>query len=364
MAKKIKKRWYILGLAAFIIYLFIAVHPIPEETILKARWITSLESNYPVGLGDFSASEDSEQKLLPFTLGDRYGYVGDDGRFAINQIRRGYISISENRWAEYEAYPSSIQVMNPQNDHVLTVEQTKGYPLFLDDRVFMVGSEQNSLTAIGPSGEELWTHDFPAPITCVDAAGGFVLAGTLDGAVEFLDSSGIPVFTPFEPGGSRLLVILGCAVSRDASRLAVISGIDSQRFLLLERDGDTCKVLYHEFLSEGFRRPVHVSFVDGDSKVAFESEEGLGIYDISARTSIRVPLRGEIVTLDDSGGDRFLFLITSQAPRERRFISVRYPGVIVIEAPFRSSNSFFARRDSKLYLGGNLTMMSFELEKK
>jgi hypothetical protein len=364
MAKENKKLWLIPGIVAFVIYVFIAARPIHEETILKPRWITSLELNYPVSLGDFSATEGAARELLPFNLGDRYGYVGEDGRFAINHIRSGYVSIAANNWAEYESLPSAISVMNTQNELVMNIEQARGYPLFLDNRVFIVGNEQNSITELGGGGEELWTYDFPAPITCVDASNGYLLAGTLDGAVLLLDSSGIPAFTPFEPGGSRLSVIVGCAISRDASRLAIVSGIDNQRFLLMEYAGDTYRVVYHEFLGEGFRRPVHISFADNDSKVAFEREGGLGIYDISSRSSIRVALDGEIAILDNSGGDKFLFAITSQGPSQKRFIAIRYPSFIVTDAPFKSDTAFFARRGNTLYIGGDLSMASLELEKR
>ena len=362
MAKGNKKWWYILGLPVFIVYIFLAARPIPEETVLKPRWITSLESNYPVVLGD--PSESTAKELLPFKIGDRYGYVGGDGKFTVNQIRKGYTSLSEKNWAEYEAFPSSIQVMNPQNEPALIIEKAKGYPLFMDDRVFIAGTEQNSLTAIGNAGEELWTHDFPAPVTCIDASGGFVLAGTLDGVVLLLDSSGNPVFTPFEPGGSQLAVILGCAISRDASRLAIVSGINEQRFLLLEHAGDTYKVIYHEFLTGSFRRPVHISFVDRDSKVAFERSGGLGLYDIGSRSSVTLPLEGEILIMDNSDEDRFLFVITSQGPKEKHFIAIRYPAFIVVDAPFKSESAFFARRDNRLYLGSDVTMASLKLEKK
>ena len=362
MAKEKKKWWWLLGVLAFVIYVFIAARPITEETVLNPRWITSLESNFPVNLGHSSAAEG--ETPLPFRLGDRYGYVGDDGKFIINQRAKGYISLSQKNWAEYEAQPSSIRVMNPLDGLVLDIEKPGGYPLFLDNRIFMVGSEQNSISAIGPNGEVLWTYDFAAPLTCIDASGGYLLAGTLNGVVELLNSDGKPVFTPFEPGGSRLSVILGCAISTDASRLAIISGIDNQRFLLLEHAGDTYRVIYHEFLSAGFRRPVHISFVDNSGKVAFEREGGLGIYDIASRTSIDLPLDGEIEVLDNSGGNRFLFMITSKGPMQKCFIAIRYPGTIVINAPFKSETAFFTRRNNKLYLGGDLTMASFELGSK
>ena len=377
MMKRNKKWWYFFVFAFFIIYIFAAARPVPKETVIVPRWITSVEMNYPVRLEGFSG-ENEEPRLLPFILGNRFGYVGDDGRFAITQTRNAYFSMSEKHWAEFEAYPSYVRVMNPQNETVFVIEDIDGFPLFLDGRVYIMGSEQNSITALGPAGEKLWTHVFPAKITDFDAAAGFVLAGTLDGAVVLLNPSGNLVFPPFEPGGSRLLAIYGCAISRDASRIAIISGIDSQRFLLLERSGDTHRVIHHEFLGEGFRRRVHVSFVNNDRKVVFEREGGLGIFDISSRRTVNINLEGEIVALDNYGGGDFLFVITSHGPGQKRLITIRYPegnfrtlgprrrapGIIVNEAPFSSDAAFFARRGNRLFLGGDSTMISFEMEKR
>ena len=344
----------------FVTYFFVAARPITDETILVPRWITPLDTTYPISLGDFPPVAG----LLPFHVGPRFGFVGNDGLFSINKIAEGYISISERFWAEYTASPPYIRVMNPANQPVLEIENPRGYPLFMDDRIFIVGSEQNSLTAIGLNGQELWHHDFRAPITSIDASGGRVLAGTLDGAIELLDSQGRPVITPFEPGGSRLQSIFGVAISGDASRLAVISGIDNQRFLLLEQAGDIFRVVHHEFLGTGFRRPVHINFADNDRKVVFEREGGIGIFDINSRTGINLPLKGDIKVLDDGGEYPYLFVITSQGENQMRFVTIRYPGVIIIDAPFESSTAFFARRGSMLYLAGDVTMASFQLGRK
>jgi len=362
MTKRKKKYWWFLGVVFFIVYFFVASRPISEETILIPRWITSLEANYPIPLNNIHASGNGEP--LPFSLGARYGYVGDDGRFIINRIAQGYISISERFWAEYISNPGYIEVMNPLGELVLNIENPGGYPLFLDNRIFIVGAEQNSLTAIGPNGQELWRHDFRAPITSIDAAGGHVLAGTLDGAIELLNPQGRLVIPPFEPGGSRLAAIFGCAISSDASRLAVISGIDNQRFLLLEEAGDIYRVIHHEFLGTGFRRPVHITFADNDRKVVFEREGGLGIFNIASRSSIKLPLEGEIRVLDNSGEDPYFFVITAVGPNRMRFVTIRYPGVIIIDAPFESDTAFFARRGSRIFLGGDYTMASFELGRR
>jgi hypothetical protein len=363
VAKEKTRIWFLLGFILFFFYIFAAARPIPGETILVSRWLTSTsrESNYPISLG---GSPPANSPPLPFQIGERFGYVNDDGSFTINRLREGYVSLSEKNWAEYGTAPASLKIMNAQGAETLEIKNPGGYPFFLDGRIYIAGKEGNSISAAGSGGEILWTYDFPAPLTCVDAAAGYILAGTLDGTVELLNRMGKQVFPSFEPGGSRLSVILGCAISRDASRLAVISGFDDQRFLLLEQSGDSYRVVFHEFLTDGFRRPVHVAFIDGDSKVVFEREDGLGIYDIASRTSVNIPLKGSIAALDDNGSGGMLFVITSLGPVEKRLVVVRLPETIVMEAPFKSENVFLGRRNNQLYVGGDLSMASFELSSK
>ncbi|MCL2477922.1 MAG: WD40 repeat domain-containing protein [Treponema sp.] len=359
MAKTRKKYWLSLGILFFVLYFFIAAQPIPKETILVPRWIASLESGYPVSI----KNNPEASTVIPFRLGNRFGYINDSGQFILNRtLQAGYLSFSPDCWAEYNAVPSNIDVYNPDNLLLMSIDNPGGYPLFMDNRVYLVGNEQNSISSLDDQGNVRWTYDFPAPLTCIDASGGFVLAGTLDGAIELLNDSGTSVYST-EPGGSRLAVILGCAVSADGSKLAVISGIDQQRFLLMEQSGNTYRVVYHEFLDSGFRRAVHINFIDNDSKVAYECEGGIGIYDMATRKSVRADLEGEITTLG-STDSKYLFIITSLAGNQKRLYMIRMPGIIFLDAPFRSENSFLFEQDNRIYTGTDKSIVSFETGKK
>ncbi|MDR0472155.1 MAG: WD40 repeat domain-containing protein [Treponema sp.] len=366
MAERKKRYWFFLGIAAFLAYVFAAARTIPPETVMAARWLSSLESSLPV---KFEESPENPDTLIPFQFGGHFGYIGDDGVFSLNQILKNYVSISQNYWSEYEALPSSIQIQNPQGGSVIKIENPQGYPFFAGGNMFLLGKRQDTLTALDENGKELWSYEFPAPLTCVDSASGFVLAGTLDGTVELLNSAGRQLIPPFEPGGSRLTVILGCAISRDGSRFAVISGIDDQRFLLLEQSGDRYRVVYHEyitrgFISKGFRHPVHISFIDNDSRVVYEKEGGLGIYEIASKTSFGINLEGEIAAIDKSGTDGIFFVITSPEPGMKSLAAIQYPGNIIMKAPFKSSSCFFSRNGSAVYLGGDMGILSLELGEK
>jgi hypothetical protein len=375
---------FLIGFLIVIVYIFAAARPIPMETVLAPRWLSSLESNYPlyfeenntvsrINGGDMpepaaelkSLPEGSifEESLLPFTLGNRFGYIGGDGMFALKRDVRGNVSVAKNYWAEYGATPESIEIMDPRNEVLVKLSGPRGYPFFIDDHIFLIHEDQNSLTALDSGGNSLWTYDFSAPVTDIDAAAGLILAGSLDGTVELLTLAGKRIFF-FEPGGSRYSAIYGCRISQDGSKLAIISGFDDQRFLLLEKLGDSYKVAYHEFLSDGFRRPVHIAFIADDRWVAFEGEGGLILYNIGARNSIKIPLEGNVIALDNLGTDNLLFAVTSQSGRKKQLVGISLPDDVIMKVPFSSGDVFLGRQGQRLYVGGGSTIASFDLTKR
>jgi hypothetical protein len=364
----------------FTVYFLIAARPIPREIILAPRWISSLESGSIDSGSQEGGSYAQSGELLPFTLGARFGYVDSSGQFAINRIRAGDIYLSQNMWTEYDARPAGIEIKNISEETVINIENPGGYPVLLDNRVFILGSEQNALSEIGSDGSILWTYEFGAPLTCIDAAAGLVLTGSIDGAVEIIDSAGERIFY-FEPGGSRYAVIFGCALSRNGSRVGIICGVGSQRFLLLERYGNSggeYKVVYHEFLEGEFRRPVRILFIDEDRRLVFECAGGISCYNIRSRRGIYIPLDGEITAIDDSGDQGYFFLVTSREQQGKELIGIKFPqdGLVSLSRPadtrdavfmralFKSGDVFLGRTGSMLVAGGGSTLISFDLEEK
>jgi hypothetical protein len=366
-----KHRFLLVGFGAVFVYFFVAARPIPVETVLTPQWLVSLESGYPLYFesktgewgGNTQEAAAGSGPLFPFTLGNRFGYFNGTGGVVLNRTVQGNVSISENYWAEYEAVPRSIEIKDPRNTVLAKISDPQGYPFFIDNRVFLINEEQNSLTALDNEGKPLWTYDFAAPITDIDAAAGLILTGSLDGVVELLDLSGKRIFSS-EIGGSRYSAIYGCRISRDGSLLAVVSGFDDQRFMVLERLGDSYRAVYHEFLSDGFRRPVYISFIDNDRWVAFECEGGVALYNIGARNSIRIPLEGNVAALDSFGADNLLFVVTSLSERKKQLVEIQLPQDVMMKAPFSSGNIFLSRQGERLYIGGGSTIASFVLSNR
>ena len=376
MVKEKKKLWLIAAfILFFVVYFFIAGRPIPRETVLEGSWLGSLDSgdifwvNVSDSASEFAYNEASTDSFntIPFILGGRFGYIDTNGRFTINRIKQGNLSLSGAKWAEYDAAPIGLEIKNNRNELIETIDKPHGYPMFLDGRTFIINSEQNALSETNGSGAVMWNYEFSAPLTCADAASGLVLAGSLDGRAEVLDAKGRQLFA-FEPGGSRYSVILGCAFSRDGTRFALISGIDKQRFLLFEHFGSQSgeyKIIYHEFLGEGFRQPVHISFVDRDRRVVFELEHGLGIYEINSRKRYTIALEGEVAAIDDLGSEGNLFVITGIPLSEhKKLVGINLPDKIFMNAPFKSSDIFLGRNGSHIFVGGGSNIACFKLEKK
>jgi hypothetical protein len=355
---KIKTKYYvILWFGVLVVYALIAAGPVPKETVLDMQWIKSLESSYPV---ESSFFEGGAASLIPIETENRFGYVDVNGNFSILEQKKYNVSYSKDRWASYENIPKNIDVYSSLNKKLLTVENVNGYPFFLDNKLFFISYQQNSIRSCDDDGNIKWQYDFPAPITCIDSNNGFVIAGLLDGSIELLDAGGKRVFF-FEPGGSRIAVIAGLALSKDANRFAIVSGIDDQRFLLLEKFQDSYRVIYHEFLGDGFRKNVFVNFINNEKMLAFEREGALGLYDISARTSTVLPVSGSIEAIEECD-ESMLFVVSAGENIEKRIMAIKYPGQFIIDAPFKAKRSFIKYEDSILLLGGDSTFAAFKID--
>ena len=360
VAKEKKTGVVIVAILLFVLYVFIASQPIPQETVLVSAWLKNLDS----ALSEEEAKPAPEGFALPFVLGNRFGYADSAGNLVINKIKEQYVSISDQYWSEYEPAPQELVIQNPAGEE-LTRIPARGYPVFLDGRIFIAGREQSSLTELDSGGNPLWSYNFEAPLTSIDVAGGYVLAGTLDGSIELLDSTGTTVFPSYVPA-ARITVVQGCRISSDGSKIALVAGIDEQRFIFLERYGSKdYRVTYHEVLQgEALRREIHIAFINNGSAVVFEHPWGLGIFDVKTRTRYTLPLNGKLEAIDTSGVDDLFFCITSgKKENEKRFIALRLPDTVLIDAPFSSEHVFLSRRKNNLFVGGGLTLASFVLDR-
>jgi hypothetical protein len=393
LAQKSKNIRIVIIFLLFFAYFLAAARPVPREAVLAPQWISSLNVQTVDGTsgqtyslrtpssGNVNAAGASPEILLPFALGDHFGYINSSGQFILNNTRTGNIALTGKMWAEYSAIPSEIKINYIGSDKVISIDDPRGYPVLLDDRIFIFGSEQNSLSEIDADGNTMWTYEYGSILTCIDVAAGLVLTGSIDGVIEILDSEGKRIYN-FSPAGSRITTIYGCALSRDGSRIGVVSGIDPQRFILFERFGSSdsgeYRIIYHEFLDAGFRREVLVTFIDEDRRIIYERAGGIGCYSMRSRRGVFIPLAGDIAAVDYSGDQGMFFLVTSNSMQQKELVGIRFPqdrrfqmirplnmsSAVFLRAPFKSPDVFLVRNGPTLVTGGRTTLISFNLENK
>jgi hypothetical protein len=363
VAEKKRRNWLGFGSIAFIAYIFTASTPIGSEIVLKPVWLRRPTVGEPI-------EKKARDGLIPYRSSSAVGYFDADGEFSFIKRRGERTFISNRYWADFGGVPEKLDLFGSDGELRFSVAAS-GYPFFADGAaadgaaagsIFIVGTEQNSVAALDDSGKEVWRRDFPAPITCGDAAAGLALFGMLDGSIELLDAAGNRVFA-FEPGGSRLPVIVAAKLSPDGRTIALISGLDPQRFVLLSRSGQTYKVGHHEYLDRGFRRPVQLAFAAGDRYVVFERENGLAVHDAEARKTALLDIGGRIVAFEDERIDDRFFLIADYGTR-RELVGIKVPQEVFMRAPFGHSETFVSRRGNRLYLGGGGSVAALEIAEK
>ena len=299
---------------------------------------------------------------IPFFGATHFGYVDEDGTLLLCKEQGDRLSIAPFAWSRYNAHAKEAEII-----HTDTLQSTKsalpGYPWLADDRMWILAPEQQAISLLNEDGGEAWTYHFDAPITSLDAANGILLAGLLNGTIHTLDREGTVIFS-FTPGASRVEVIYGAALSPNARYMGIISGLDRQRALLLERAGNSWKVIWHRYTDTAFRRPVQLHFLNGGRQLLHEDAGGISIVDSARRKSQYIPLSGTLLSLTDANDDALIFVLTGIDQNTRELTGIKNGESIFYQSRWSSDNSYLARQGQHLVLGGTHSLAGILLEGK
>ena len=355
MAKKKIFIWLGSAFAVSLAYLFIAAKPITSEFTLQKEWSINLDEKNPPN-DEVAANSDN---LIPFFIGNHYGYIAPNGTLmAKKSIQNNQlISITPKIVSVWNPIPDTLTIESAVPDQTITIKDPMGYPYLVDDRIFLIGKDQDSVALINKGGNTEWSYAVGSPITALDCRADRLLIGTLDGTIYLLSLKGELLFT-FQPGGSRLSVIAGGALSSDGNYIAVISGIDRQRFILLEKASQTYKVLHHQFLDSDFRRPVLVQFVQNNQYVLFEGKTNALVFDIHKRKIHEVPLNAPLLAIETIAQSNLVFMLTGK-DLQKQLIVLRLPDRKLITAPFVSRESFIYTAGNHIILGSDSVIASY-----
>jgi len=363
MAKKKLYIWIGSTFAVCLVYFIFAAKPITPEFSLQTKWLINLEEA-------FSQKEPLEpvnEEPIPFSLGNHYGYIAPDGTLLVNRrfLENQFVAITPKLFSVCDVVPDRITIKSSMTSKTITINEPSGYPYLVGEHIFLIGKAQDSIAAIGNSVSDspsiLWTYQVPSPITSLDCRADKLLIGTLDGTIYLLSLTGEVLFT-FQPGGSRLSVILGVGLSSEGNKIALISGIDRQRFVLLEKSEQTYKVVYHRFLNSDFRRPVLVKFVQNNHYVLFEGKANLHVFNIQNKKGYEIPLQAPVLSVEALSNSNTVFVLTGN-DSQKQLIALSLPNRKLLTAPFICRESFMTTSGDELILGSDSIITSYVVGK-
>lgn len=349
--------WILVAVLATVVYFFAAARPLGKELTFSPKWIADLGSQ-PAPASDGSAR--------PFFLSGRYGYFRPDGKLLLSAKAADRVAVSSGSYAEYGAKGDPIAFRRADGKDAFVLKEP-GLPAFASDRLFLFSRDGTGVSGYSASGARQWSRDSSSVITCFDANGSDAVVGGLDGRLVVVSPDGSLGFD-YSPGGSRLQVILGCAISADSSLIAMVCGVDKQRFILLERRSDGYRVAYHAYLKSDFRRRVLVDFSDDGRYVLYEKEGGLSVMDTRTRRTSGIAVSGAVKEVRQSASGNYFLILSADGsspvagPESSATLKVvRAPATEVMEESFSASGFFLDRSGPSIFVGGDDRIVSLEM---
>ena len=304
---------FLIGAILMGIYYFLFPRGTGKELVLIPRAYTSL-SSYDIPTVAASG------KLLSIRSGDTAAYFNSNFELA---ARYGADRMAiDDRWLAVPGV-SGLDIIDPDG-RLRSRLNVEAVPIASDGSLYLYEPDIGRLSQVDPSnGAQLWSMDLLSPVTVLDAAAGRTLIGLLDGRALILDRNG-EILLRYRPGGSRVEAIFGGALSAGGNSLALISGLDPQRFVLLEERKNGFRPVSHHDTGSDFRRFVPVGFVDNGRRVLYEGDDSAMAVDAEAYDVSRLEINGRPIDWADDEISGSLALLGSETAGESlRLLSLR-----------------------------------------
>jgi hypothetical protein len=267
-----------------VVYFFAGAEPLSKEYVARPSWRTAFQ---PV------AASGVLPDAYGFSKGDWYGFIAGNGSLVLGDKVAGGAVVSDWGYVAsmVKAEPGQLRELRGPDGGLLG-SLKGGSPFFSSGRLFSASMDGTTLSSHRRDGSSAWTHAFPSQISAFAANDELAIGGTVDGWLEAVNTRGERVLR-FSPGGSRLPVILGVGISPSSAWIAMLSGLDTQRLVVLGRGKSDYRVVSHRYLESSFREPAKVAVLGDDRHVLYRHPEGVGVWEVSGKTSDILPVKAD-----------------------------------------------------------------------
>lgn len=336
-------------------YLLIFSSPLKKEPVFRPAWVQDLTKPTQVAPG-------SKAQTVGFKIGDVFGYTTSDGAIKYLDTDQFNVAMADDYFINYSSVSTNLVEKDSSGRIVLTVN-TRGYPLFKGGRFFIINTDRTALSELDQQGTTLWSRDFGSLITSMDANVDEVVVGLLDGSVDVVGKDGKVSFR-YTPSGSKIPIVYGCAISPDGGHIAVVSGLDPQRFTLLGKDKATFRPRRVVDLGSDVRREVFLRFFPNLPYVYVELPGQIAYFSTEGASSGRVPVQGRIEGM--SAGSGLIYAVSeanaggvaaNRASKMAQLTVLSPPDRVVSRSSFMPGPLFLRSVQGAILLGTNRRLM-------
>ena len=301
-----------------------------------------------------------EGKLFWYRTEREFGFIDLAGNVAVRERILFDATLTDSGYINFPRIPENLVLRDDRGNFLRSFRLT-GYPILdsQSERLFLLNSESTGLMVVNVESEESWTVEFPTLITSLCFSDDFILVGLLNGMIKVFDNSGELMRDNWD-SVSRVPITLGCAISPNGRDVVAVSGIDPQKLLLL-RALDAGKMETSVMpLTSDYRREVFTRFSESGKLVYFETEKGLGIFEISSRESRVIPAAGSFVGLGESQHSGLVSVLYMEGETAELKVCTNQ-GQILYSKSFSCDFAHLRQIDDHLLLGCNEILLRVDV---
>lgn len=349
-----KRRTFLIILVVIIcaLYTIFAIRPLGTEYQFTPGWKIDITSP------TISEAEEDEH-LIHFKLGQSMGYFTESGKVT-NFISYPYkSSITQNYYTFYNENSTEATLYLPSGKKAGAIH-IAGFPMVSENRIYVFLPGGAAFAQCTEDGAKAWEYSGTAPITAFSSTKNGCAAGFADGSICQFSTDGT-IVQRFSPGGSDIPVILGVALSSDASLIAAVCGRSKQRFVLAKNEETNAKIIFHEFLDGSDPYQKLVCFYDNDNAVVYNSGSQLGFVNCETGKSTHLPISGQALSMQET--DDCIFILSKDGGTYTVY-TIEKPATLMGTFSFKAKTAFIRTDKDKLYVGKDSTISQLTLSKE
>ncbi|HUW70144.1 MAG TPA: hypothetical protein VMX33_07910 [bacterium] len=349
----------IMAMSIFIpVYFFVFAEHLSPELSAVPRWRVDL---VPGQAADSSSAAlpsgaQSAGQPIAFLAGNRFGYFLADGTVLLLADAANGVAISDNACVVTETTSQDGILLQSLGKSRTVIHDIR--PFFGAGRLFSASIDGTGVSAYDASGHFDWAYTFPCQLSAFAASDSMIVGGTVEGWLEGVNRDGTKAFE-FAPGGSRLPVILGAAISPSGSWIAAMSGIDRQRLIVLGRGDSKYHVKSHKYLESDYREPVKLIVMSDERHVLYRRPDGIGVWAVDGKVDAVLPVMADDFDASIDTGLGVAYVVARQGTKTEMAV-FRQPASLMGTIALPDSSEYVRFIGSSAYIGGRSWLARFD----